>query len=129
MNIHRDRKNMKLTLFQADYIVKVLQYFSMENSKSVSTPFHSHLNLTKEMCLKTQKEEDKKSKVPYDLVVGSLMYAMVCTGLVISHAVGVVRRYMSHPRNEHWNVVKWIIIYLRGTSSNFLHFGGSTTNF
>ena len=36
------------------------------------------------------------SKVPYALVVGSLMYAMVCTRPDIAHAVGVVSRYMSH---------------------------------
>ena len=56
------------------------------------------------------------------------MYAMVCTRPNIAHAVGVVRRYMSHPRIEHWNAVKWILRYLRETSSKCLHFGGSTTN-
>ena len=34
------------------------------------------------------------SRVPYANVVGSLMYAMVCMTPDISHAVGVVRRYM-----------------------------------
>ena len=35
------------------------------------------------------------SHVPYASVVGSLMYAMVCTRLDIAHAVGVLTRYMS----------------------------------
>ena len=65
MKICRDRKNRKLTLSQADYIEKVLQCFSMENAKVVSIPLPSHLKLTKEMCPKTQEEEDKMSKVPY----------------------------------------------------------------
>ena len=47
----------------------------MENAKANSTP--SHLKLTKEMCPKTQEEEDKMSKVPYASIVGSLMYVMV----------------------------------------------------
>ena len=34
---------------------------------------------------------------------------------------------MSNPGIEHWNAVKWILRYLRGTSSKCLHFGGSTT--
>ena len=68
------------------------------------------------------------SNVPYASAIGSLMYAMVCTRLDISHAVGVVSRYMSHPGIEHWNAVKWILGYLRGTYSKCLHFGGSTTN-
>ena len=56
------------------------------------------------------------------------MYVMVCTMPDIAHAVGVVSRYMSHPRIKHWNAVKWILRYLRGTSNKCLHFGGSTTD-
>ena len=56
------------------------------------------------------------------------MYVMVYTRLDIAHAMGVVSRYMSHPGTKHWNAVKWILRYLRGTSSKCLHFGGSTTN-
>ena len=117
-----------MTLSQVDYVEKVLQRFFMENAKAVSTPLLGHLKLTKEMCPKTQEEEDKMSKVPYASAVGSLMYAMVCTRPNIAHAVGVVSRYMNHPGIEHWNVVKWILRYLRGTSNKCLHFGGSTTD-
>ena len=66
------------------------------------------------------------SKLPNASAVGSLMYAMVCTRLDIVHVVGVISRYMSHLGIEHWNVVKWILKYLRGTSNKCLHFGGST---
>ena len=52
------------------------------------------------------------------------MYTMVCTKLDIAHVEGV-RRYTSHPIIEHWNAVKWILRYLRGTSSKCLHSGGS----
>ena len=51
--ICRDRNNRKLELSQAYYIVKVLQHFSVENAKVVSTPLPGHLKLTKEMCPKT----------------------------------------------------------------------------
>ena len=56
------------------------------------------------------------------------MYAMVWTRPDIAHVVGVVSRYMSYPGLDRWNVVKWILIYLRGTSNKCLHSGGSTTN-
>jgi hypothetical protein len=56
------------------------------------------------------------------------MYAMVCTRPDIAHAVGVVSKYMSHPRLEHWNAIKWILRYLRGTSNKCLCFGGSNTD-
>ena len=127
MKIFRDRKKRKLMLSQADYVEKVLQHFSMENNKAIRKPLPGHLKLTKEMCPKTQEGEDKMSKVPYASAIGSLMYAMVCTRLDFAHIVGVISRYMIHPRIEHWNAIKWILRYLRGTSSMCLLFGGSTT--
>jgi len=36
------------------------------------------------------------SKVPYASIVGSLMYAMVCIRPDISHAMGVVSRYINN---------------------------------
>jgi hypothetical protein len=79
------------------------------------------------MCPKTQEEIQYMSRVPYSSTIGSLMYLMVCTRPDIAHAVGVVRRYMNNPGKEHWEEVKWILMYLRGTSTNALCFGGSDT--
>ena len=44
MRITRGRKNRKLTLSQGEYIEKVLQRFSMQNAKQVSTPLSIHFN-------------------------------------------------------------------------------------
>jgi hypothetical protein len=57
------------------------------------------------------------SRVPYASVVGSLMYAMVCTRLDIAHAMGVLSRYMSKPGKEHWTTIKRVLRYLYGTAS------------
>lgn len=67
------------------------------------------------------------SNILYSSVVGSLMYTMVCTWLDIAHAMGVVSRYMSNPSMEHWNAIKWILRYLKGTTTKALCFKGSTT--
>ena len=56
------------------------------------------------------------SHVPHANSIGCLMYAMVCTRPDISHAVGVSSKYMENPGKEHWNAVKWVLRYLRGTS-------------
>jgi len=61
----------------------------------------SHFKLSKEECPKTQEEMAHISKFPYALVVGSLMYAIVCTRLDISHVAGVVSRYMNNLGKEH----------------------------
>ena len=53
------------------------------------------------------------------------MYAMISTGPDISHAVGVVSRYMENPRKEHWEAMKWVLRYLRGTNNYCITFEGS----
>jgi hypothetical protein len=65
------------------------------------------------------------SKLPYSSTVGILIYEMVCRRPDISHAVGVVSRYMNNPGKEHWEAVNWILRYLRSTSTHALCFGGS----
>ena len=123
MSITRDRKNGKLWLSQQKYIEKVLERFSMSNSKPVSTPLASHFKLSSQQCPTSEKEKAEMKKIPYASAVGSLMYAMVCTRPDIAHAVGVVSRFLSNPGKEHWQAVKWILRYLNGTSRVCLCFG------
>ncbi|BBH05263.1 hypothetical protein Prudu_016603 [Prunus dulcis] len=118
------RKNQKLRLSQESYIEKVLKRFNMDKEKSVSTPFPNHFKLSSKQSLTCEKEKENIAMVPYSLAVGSLMYAMICTRPDITHAVGVVSRFLSKPCREHWNAVKWILRYLRGTSEMSLCFGG-----
>ena len=62
--------------------------------------------------------------VPYERVVGSLMYVMVYTQLDISHVVGVLRRYMSTPGKENWTVVKRVFKYFCGTKDYSICYQG-----
>ena len=79
--------------------------------------------MSKELSPKTVEEREHMTLVPYASAVGSLMYAMVCTRPDIAHAVRVVNRYMVNLGKEHWEAVKWLLRYLRGTSSTSLCFG------
>ena len=98
----------------------------MNEAKPVSTTLDSHLKLSKKQSPKTKEERDHMSKVPYALAIGSLMYAMVCTRPDIAHAVRVVSRFMSRPGKQHWEAVKWILRYLKGSSDTFLYFTGAS---
>ena len=42
------------------------------------------------------------------------MHAMMCTRPDICYDVGLVSRYQSNPGRKHWNVVKRILVYLKG---------------
>ena len=116
MQITRDWKQGKLWLSQEQYVEKILKRFNMENAKPVSCPLPPQVKLSKKMSPKGEEEKGKMSKVPYASAIGSLMYAMVCTRPDIAHAVGVTSWYLANPGKEHWEAVKWIMRYLRGTS-------------
>lgn len=51
------------------------------------------------------------------------MYTMVCTMPDIGHGVRVVSRFMENPWKDLWEVVKWILKYLRGITEKCLYFG------
>ena len=63
--------------------------------------------------------------VPYASVIGCLMYAMVYTQLDISHAVGVLSRYMTTPCKEHWTTIKRVFRYICGTSDFSIYYHGN----
>jgi len=52
----------------------------------------------------------------YQQCIGSLMHAMVWTHPDIAHAVGMVSRHATTPRQAHMTAVKRICCYLQGTS-------------
>ena len=97
----------------------------MDKAKLVSTPLGSHFRLSKDQSPKTNQEIEHMNKVPYALAIGSLMYVMLCTRLDIAHAVRVVSKYMSNLDKTHYEAMKWIMRYLRGTSNTCLCFGAS----
>ncbi|RDX81881.1 hypothetical protein CR513_37392, partial [Mucuna pruriens] len=78
-----DRQAKKLWLSQEHNVKKVLQRFHMENVKVVSTPLTTHFKLSSRHSPSNEAEKTNMSRVPYASIVGSLMYAMVCTRLDI----------------------------------------------
>lgn len=123
MKISRDRSARKLWLSQERYIERVLERFNMVNSKPVSTPLAAHFKLSTRQSPSSKKEKEEMKSIPFASAVGSLMYSMVCTRPDIAHAVGVVSRFLANPGKAHWEAVKWILRYLRGTSKYSLCFG------
>ena len=66
-------------------------------------------------CPQSEEDIEKMSHVPYSSVVGSLMYVMVCTRLDLSHAVSMVSHYMHNLGKDHWEAMKWILRYEKGS--------------
>ncbi|KAL2608161.1 hypothetical protein R1flu_026734 [Riccia fluitans] len=117
MEIHRDVKGGRLWLTQGKYARKVLEKFNMLDTKPVSTPLMNHFKHQFSIAFYPLDVAEKglMSKVPYDSAVGTLMYLMVCTRPDIAYALGKVSKYMANPEKVHWEAVKWIMRYIKGT--------------
>ncbi|RVW53628.1 Retrovirus-related Pol polyprotein from transposon TNT 1-94 [Vitis vinifera] len=89
MEIWRDRDAGLLYVSQQKYIEKLMQAFHMDHSKPVSTPLAQHFKFDHSTLPSTDEEVEYMKSVPYSSMVGSLMYAMVCTRPDLAFAVSV----------------------------------------
>ena len=71
-------------------------------------------------CPNYDLERTKMQKIPYASVVGSLMYAQVCTRSDIAFAVGVKGRYLSNLGMHDWKTTKLVMRYLKRTKGYML---------
>ena len=71
---------------------------------------------------KEENEELLGPEVPYLSEIGALMYIANYTRQDIDFSVNLLARYNSAPTKRHWNGIKHILRYLRGTSDMRLFF-------
>ncbi|RVW14253.1 Retrovirus-related Pol polyprotein from transposon TNT 1-94 [Vitis vinifera] len=96
MEIWRDKDAGLLYVSQQKYIEKLMQAFHMDHSKPVSTPLAQHFKFDHSTLPSTDEEVEYMKSVPYSSVVGSLISL---------------------------EAVKWIMRYLKGSSSVCLVYG------
>ena len=122
MRVLRDRDNRMITLDQEKYIGDILRRFGMEESKPQATPAETGLKLTKRA-----DGEALTDVKQYMSAVGSLMYAMIGTRPDIAWIVSQLSQHLSNPTQQHWNAVKRVMRYLKGTAALGLCFRGSSS--
>ncbi|GKB32713.1 retrovirus-related pol polyprotein from transposon TNT 1-94 [Tanacetum coccineum] len=128
MEIVRDRSCKILRVSQSGYVSKILNNFRIDNGKSVIIPLGGHFKLSLKDCPVRDCDVERMSKVMYENMVRSLMYLIVCTRPDIAYVVSVVSRYLANPGKNHWEAVKWILKYLRGTANVGLMYGTDRGN-
>ncbi|KAM1760692.1 hypothetical protein ACFX12_003540 [Malus domestica] len=106
-----------ILVHQSNYTQKVLRCFNEDKSKPSSTfmivrkldakrdPFHP----------KEDEEEILEPEVLYLSAIGALLYLTQYTRPDISFTVNLLARYSNAPTRRHWNGVKDIFQYLKGT--------------
>ena len=114
MSVKRNRAIRSLTIDQSLYIEKVLKRFGMMDCNPISTPLENGRKFEK-----VSEGESPVNLTEYQAAIGSLIYAAISTRPDISVSVGLLSQFMTNPSREHWNGVKRIFRYLKGT----LNFG------
>ena len=112
IEIFRDRSRGLLGLSQKGYIDRVLKRFNMQFCSAGDALITKGDKLSEKQYPRNDLERKQMKNIPYASGVGSLMYAHRCTRLDISFAVGMLGRFQSNPRMEHWKVVKKVMRYL-----------------
>ena len=79
----------------------MLNHFGMASAKPICTPLTASIHLSELYTTKLELETEYMFHVPYVSVVGSLMYAIVCTRPDLAQAFSVMSRYICNPRKEH----------------------------
>lgn len=106
-----------ILVHQSNYVEKVLKRFNMDKANPLSTPMVVRsLNIDNDPFRPCEENEEVLGpEVPYLSAIGALMYLTNCTRPDISFAVNLLARFSSSPTKRHWNGIKHIFRYLRGT--------------
>ncbi|SJL14967.1 uncharacterized protein ARMOST_18444 [Armillaria ostoyae] len=115
VEIQRDRSSRTLTICQRQYILNVLERARMSDCNSVSTPLDPHLKLSSSMSPTTPEEWKTMRHVPYLQILGAVAYLAIVTCPDIAFAVSVLSRFSKNPGTQHWEALKRLLRYLKGT--------------
>ena len=128
INITRDEEKGTIKLHQEDYIQKMLKHYNIEDSTTCSKPIVPGSSLEPDFTQKTPEEIQHLKKIPYQNAIGSLMYLLQATRPGIAYAVNFLSRFNTSYNLPHWEAVKNLLRYIKGTSQLGLTFSKGSAN-
>jgi len=84
----------------------------MEKFSASPIPIQKKDKFSLEQCPKTDLARRQMETIHYAPVVGSIMYAKICTQQDICFATEMLGRYQSNLGMEHWRAAKKVMKYL-----------------
>ncbi len=118
-----DQKAQTILLSQMGYIKSILAHFSLTDAKAHATPMVPTVIYSKDNSPKNQVEAAHMCKVPYQEMIGSLMYTAITTHPDITFTVSILSQFLDNPREVHWEGVKRIFHYLSSMKDRMLTYG------
>ena len=123
LEVTRDHDQRMITFGQSVYIQNVVDHFNLQDAKPLLIPMSPGDNLSIKDCPEAPDEINKMRHVPYKEAIGLLMYAVIGSRPDITYTVSYLARFMQNPRSVHWEAVKRVIRYLKGTKDAKLTVG------
>jgi len=123
MEIVRDIGNKRVFIHQSSYIKRVLHRFNMLDARSKETPADLGVSLHS-----AGDVNGNSNNIMYRQAIGSLIFLATVTRPDIAFIVNYLSRFMSNYNESHWNEVKKIFRYLKGTSGLGILYEKSTEN-
>ena len=124
IEIKRDRAAHTISLSQRAYIDSLLSPYNLEDAKPVAIPMDPGLVLSISQCPATADEIRQMQNIPFREGVGSLLYAALRTRPDIAFATSALGKFAQNPGMVHWEALKRVMRYLKGTSAMELVLGG-----
>ena len=122
IKITRDRAARTLTISQGAYLRDVLTRFDMRESRAVATPMEPKCKLAPATA---ETELDAAGKTQYQSAVGALLHAARATRPDISFAMTALSQHCKAPTDQHWQAVKRVLRYVRGTTDRGITYSGT----
>ena len=107
LGIRVDRDEENIYLSQKAYFEYLLRKTSTIDCTPISTPLE--IGIAVENSTGENVEIDEK--YPCRSVIGSLMYAMICTRPDLCYSVCLLSRYQSKPSKYSWQLIKSCLLY------------------
>jgi hypothetical protein len=120
IQIIRNADRMSIMLSQRSYMHTILRHFKMERCKPVLTLMEPGLRL------EPLPANAQPFNVPYQPLIGSLMYLMLVTCPDIAFTVSQLSRFAGRPSEAHWKAGKHLLCYIQGTLSYGLTYSCSS---
>ena len=113
-----------ISFSQHVYIQKIIEKFGLQDAHPLSMPVDPHHKLSQSQSPSTAHQFDDMCNVPYREATGSLMYAVLGTCLDISFTISFLAQFMQNLGRPHWEALKHVFRYLKGTKDLKLIIGG-----
>ena len=113
--IDYNKQTCTLELYQTCYIEESLKHYGLNDGRTHRTALASGIKLSKDDSPSTDAEKAHMKGLPYQNLIGMLMYAMLGTRPDIAFAVGAMSKYSANPGRAHWDQAVHVLRYLGGT--------------